>query len=61
MKCPKCREWMPIEATQHACGWRTSVPSAGPVRELREVPKRASPEVVEASLAKMREILKSRR
>ena len=59
MRCPKCRREIALEATSHECGWSTSTSSGAlpQVRVRMEEPQRASREVIEASLEKIRKIL----
>ena len=55
MRCPKCRREIAVEATTHECGWSVSS-SATRVKMTMDEP-RASREVIEASLEKIRKIL----
>lgn len=54
MKCPRCRREMAFDATSHQCGWRVT---GGQVSGKDDEAPRASAEVAEAHLQKIRATL----
>jgi len=61
MRCPGCRKSIPLDAVEHACGWRVSRLQEADAAILQaEREPRASREVIDANLARMRVLTHAR-
>jgi len=65
MRCPRCREWIDLEQTTHAkCGWNASSvvePNSPEAWHAKQDAGRATPEQVDAHMAKIMATLAKKR